>query len=237
MPLRTIWTWNVNGLDEARLDERTELQCLAVLLREDRPDVLFLQEVVRRSWHAHWKHHLRAAGYAVTPEDPTATRSTYFALAAVRAELAPTNGRAAPFPGTDMGRALVTVEAGGWLFATGHLESGRAASAERVAQLGIVCARLAAHSGPAAFAGDTNLRVEEEPLVPGLAGVRDAWSALGAPSAERATWLGGKFGARFDRVLVNERAQPVSFRREAVDPVEGVGRLSDHAALVAVVDG
>lgn len=226
----------MNGLDEHRLDERTEAACLTVFLREHPPDVVLLQEVVRRSWHAHWKHHLRAAGYAVFPEDPTRTTSEYFNLAAVRAHLSPTNGRWEPFADSEMGRALVSVEAGGWWIATSHLESGKGASEVRVAQAGRILERLAAWPGPAVFGGDTNLRVEEEKRLPVVA-VADAWVANGARPAERATWLGGKVGARFDRVWVNARARAASFAREAVEPMVELGRLSDHAALLVSVEG
>ena len=91
--------------------------------------------------------------------------------------------------------------------ATSHLESGRQASAERVAQLSTVVAGLRDHDGPAVFGGDTNLRKAEEAEVTGLSHVTDAWTAAGEPAAQRATWpsvpRGKRPGARFDRVLVS----------------------------------
>jgi endonuclease/exonuclease/phosphatase family metal-dependent hydrolase len=236
----TLWTWNVNGLDEQRLDERTEAACFTVLLRPDPPSVLLLQEVVRRTWHAHWRPHLQAAGYSVFPEDPTRGASEYFSIVAAQSELGTGNPRVEPFAGSEMGRALVSVEVGGWLVCTAHLESGKAASAERVAQLAQVCARLQAFAGPAVFGGDTNLRVEEEPRVEGLPALTDAWAAVGAPPAKRATWLGGRLGARFDRVLCTDRLRVCSFSRLAAAPLPDLGLLSDHAAVVVeleVADG
>ncbi|MEQ1572438.1 MAG: endonuclease/exonuclease/phosphatase family protein [Myxococcota bacterium] len=227
----SILTWNVAGLHEERLDERSEASCLAALLR-DPPEFLVLQELVRRSWHAHWKHHLHHAGFVVTPPDPTASTSEYFVAVAVHRSVGPVEGGRAPFAGSRMGRELVWATAGGWLVCTAHLESERGGSAERVAQAGAVCARLLAWPGPAVFGGDTNLRVEEEPLVPDLAQVTDAWTAAGSPAAEAQTWgFGGRARARFDRVWCNPRARPGRFTRVGVDPVPGVGRLSDHAGV------
>jgi endonuclease/exonuclease/phosphatase family metal-dependent hydrolase len=205
----TVATWNLGGLNdiESELDERTEAQCFALLLPEPRPEVLLLQELVHRSWHAHWKHHLHAAGYRVFPEDPT-TDSEYFSLMAVQEGLAVAGSGAPLFPGTGMGRRLVWAEVAGWWLATGHLESGRGATPERVRQLGSIVGKLQEWGGPALFAGDTNLRVSEEHLVEGLSWVTDAWVAVGKPAALKATWRssrpegkGGLRGARFDRVL------------------------------------
>lgn len=217
-------TWNVAGLDEARLDERAEAQCLALLLREAPPAVISLQEVVRRTWHGHFRHHLRAAGYTVVPADPTDTASEYFSLLAVRG--VPTRAESLPLAGTRMGRRLVVAEVDGWLFLGLHAESERAGSAERVRQLGGVAERLLAHGGPAVFGGDTNLRVEEEVDVVGLERLTDAWVAAGSPKQDRATWRGGRFSARYDRIWSNPRARPVGWavRHELSD-------LSDHVPL------
>ena len=57
MDRMSLVTWNVAGLDDCRLDERSEAQCLEDPLRPEPPSVIALQELVVRSWHAHWKHH------------------------------------------------------------------------------------------------------------------------------------------------------------------------------------
>src|SRR5688500_2219017 len=101
-----VLTWNLAALHEQRLAERTEPQCLSARRRERPFDVIALQELVRRSWHGHWRHHLAAAGYRGLPEDPTRTDSSYFAALAVRTEL-PVRGGAVPFPTSRMGRTLV----------------------------------------------------------------------------------------------------------------------------------
>ncbi|MBX2799233.1 MAG: endonuclease/exonuclease/phosphatase family protein [Myxococcales bacterium] len=208
MDLRLL-TWNLNGLDGAHLDERTEAACLAMLLRTDPPHVVLLQEVVRRSWHAHIKHHFKAAGYRSVPADPTRTDSEYFCVVMVHTALGGDEGGVEPFAGSFMGRARVWAridlpEGPQLLVATSHLESGKQASIERVRQLQRVISAMNAHAGPAVFGGDTNLRVAEEPKVEDLPSVVDAWQASGADPELRATWPAvrtSRPGARFDRVL------------------------------------
>lgn len=231
----TIVSWNLNGLDEEHLDERTEAACLSLLLRPEPASVIALQEVVRRSWHAHVKHHLHHAGYTVVPTDPTATDSEYFSLLAVRSEIGIQEAASEPFPGSHMGRALVWARAGGWWFGTGHLESGSSASRERLAQLALVASRLAAEPGPAVFAGDTNLRRDETDGVPAVEHTVDAWVEAGAPASAKSTWLGGRYGARFDRVLHNGRIETRSLWTTGHKRTDGV-RPSDHLALWATLE-
>ncbi len=147
--------------------------------------------------------------------------SEYFSLFAVRGpegELLPWSlGR------SRMGRRLVAVRAGGWVYCTAHLESERAGSDLRVEQAAAVAGHLAACAGPAVFGGDTNLRVEEEPRVRGLGAVVDAWAVAGALAAHRVTWRGGKASARWDRVWCNAEVAVRSFELgHAAAP------LSDH---------
>ena len=232
----SLLTWNLAGLDDRRLDERTEAACFEVLLRPEPVTVLVFQELVRRSWHAHWKHHLRHAGYAVFPEDPTATDSEYFSAVAVLGDRNPGPGGVSAFPGSRMGRALAWAEVGGWLVCTGHLESERAGSDERVRQLAAVVARLEARDGPAVFAGDTNLRVTEEPAVDGLDRAIDVWTALGRPADGKSTWIGGRIGARFDRIYTNRAVQPVSLSTFGAATLPDLGvRVSDHLGLLATL--
>jgi endonuclease/exonuclease/phosphatase family metal-dependent hydrolase len=239
---RTLVSWNLNGLDDHLLDERTESACLALLLRDDPADVILLQELVLRSWHGHWKHHLHHAGYDVFPPDPpAATDSEYFSTIAVRRELSVAAHGVERFPNSQMGRALLWVRAGGWWFGTAHLESGAAASDERRTQLAIVARHLLAEPGPAVFAGDTNLRRDEAEGVPGTEELVDAWVAAGRDPKTRATWfplrrqedlLGGARripGARFDRALHNAALATVALRTA---PAEVYGlQASDHLPL------
>ena len=70
-------SWNLNGLDDRNLDVRTEAAMFQILLgapiesaviegfKPNVPDIILLQEVVERSYHAHVMPHLKAAGFFV----------------------------------------------------------------------------------------------------------------------------------------------------------------------------
>jgi endonuclease/exonuclease/phosphatase family metal-dependent hydrolase len=231
-----VLTWNLNGLDERALDERTELACFAMLLRPVQPDVVLLQEVVGRSWHAHLKHHFAAAGYSPWPVDPPAhAPGSYFALVLHKKTLQRTQAGVDRFAGSTMGRALVWARLD-WagrdlLVCTAHLESLRDGKAERVRQAGEVVAKMRSHGGPALFGGDTNLRAEEVPTIAGISAVSDAWDALGQPAATRDTWFAAKgpARARYDRVWL-AGLSPVSLALLG-EP----DRPSDHKGVEVVV--
>jgi len=243
-----IATWNVNGLDATHLDLRSEAACLTLLLRGKLPHVVLLQEVVRRSFFAHFRPHLLHAGFTLFPEAPVSD-SEYFCVLASRLPVLESWRR--PFPGSAMGRALLGARLGAGLDAglddaaqpdllvtTAHLESLKAGSAERVAQLEQALRLIADHPGPAVFAGDTNLRDAEVPRAPSAAEVDDAWIAAGSPRAADHTWTppnSPRPRMRFDRAYMNRRpgwraAAVVAFGK---DPVEGAGGLtpSDHFGL------
>ncbi len=125
-----VTTWNLDGLDDRHLDLRAEAACLTLLLRPDPPDVILLQEVVRRSWFAHLRPHLTAAGYTLLPASPDVAGGDYFCAVAVRAGLPIREAAREPFPGSRMGRALWTarLDWGGrdLLVATAELGQGAA---------------------------------------------------------------------------------------------------------------
>jgi len=230
-----VLTWNLAGLSETLLDERTEAACFAMLLQSDVPDVVLLQEVVRRSWHGHLRHHFRAAGFTAVPADPTATPHGYFATAFVgrRVEIVESGVRDLP---TRMGRSLVWVdgrcEGRPVRLLTAHLESLAGGRSERRMQLQAIADALRAAEGAALFAGDTNLR---DPELAGLdlAGIDDAWDVLGRPAELAATWTHpeGKARARYDRFFL--RGLRVESMRFLGDRPFGAGRErpSDHVGV------
>ncbi len=233
-----VLTWNLNGLDDHRLDERMEAAVLGLLLTGDPPEVLLLQEVVDRALVAHLRPHLSGCGYALAVQ-PAA--GEYGCAAAVRRPLRMVEARMHPFDPSPQGRALVEIEAVHdgvrWRFGTAHLESGPRAGAERAAQLDACLRVIGSHDGPAVFAGDTNLREDEAREVPDRHGVRDAWVALGRPEAGRSTWRPPARGAsrwfRFDRAYVNRRAHPLSLSTVDLRTMDARrDPVSDHLGLV-----
>lgn len=206
-----VLTWNLFGLSDEHLDLRTEAAMFIALLGglpddvlaggrpPPPPDVLFFQEVVARTFHAHLRPHLTAAGYTIVPAQPPPRE--YFEVIAVRRPLVVTS-QAIHRLESELGRRLVEVVAerdgASWLLMTAHLESLRFGAALRMEQSREVLRRLRAHEGPALFGGDTNLRDAEAEE---LGALPDAWEACGSDPAERWTWVrsgGGR--ARFDRI-------------------------------------
>lgn len=180
-------TWNLDGLEPRKLDERTEAACLETLLApEGPPDVVVLQEVVQRSLMAHLRHHFGHAGYSLMRQPAD---SEYYCV--IFSRLPVKAARAHRFPGTIMGRALLAVEVdvGGvvWRIGTAHLESLREGGKQRVKQANHVARWLRGWSGPAVFAGDTNLRDSELKKID-TTDVVDAWEAMGRPSDSAYTW-------------------------------------------------
>ena len=73
-------TWNLDGLNDTAVDERTEAAVFTSILgaRLDElhggvkaappPDVIVFQEAVERTYKAHLRRHLSAGGYTVLPD-------------------------------------------------------------------------------------------------------------------------------------------------------------------------
>jgi len=231
--LRAV-TWNLCGLEERALDQRSEAAVMHLLLRSDPPDVVLLQEVVRRSLVAHLRPHFAAAGYTLAPAEPVSD-SEYFCAIAVAPRLRPTSAWRRPFPGSRMGRALLglQVDWGGrdLLVCTAHLESLASGRRQRRAQVEVVADALADHDGPAVFGGDTNLRGDVSALLAPRE-VVDAFEVLGEPGP-RATWwpldAAGPRGRplRFDRWWLGPGLRAIDLQVGRPRPVAGT-RISDH---------
>jgi hypothetical protein len=88
-----VLTWNVDGLNESQLGQRTERLCLEMLVGGDlaraaagapmppMPHVLALQEVVRVAHRAYLAPHLAAAGFTLWPPAPLEEREHYELIA------------------------------------------------------------------------------------------------------------------------------------------------------------
>ena len=240
--LRLI-SWNIDGLDERHLDERTEAAVRMVLART--PDVVFFQEVTRRSYFAHLRPWMQGVGYTPAPAS-LSSQSHYGCMIFVREGLPLLSAERRAFAQSFMGRSLVSARVM-WagqelLLLTAHLESLASGSQDRVRQLDEVMAALAGHDGPAVFAGDTNLRDREVAGKP----LRDAWQLLGAPAATRYTFdtfaipnKSGRTRARYDRVFLSDTVgwTPVSLSFVGMEAVPGAGGLfpSDHAGLEVIL--
>lgn len=243
-----ILSWNVNGLDTSRLDSRIERLCTEIVLGVDlsdalagevrpMPEVVCLQEVVRRAHLAKIGPHLRAAGFALHPETPSRDDGDYLLLA-VRPPWRIDEVASHLFEDSPLGRAwleatIVHPTGARARVLTAHMESLRSGSGSRVAQCIELDSRMRASAEPCVFAGDTNLRDEEWSRARdrGVA-MMDAFELAGAPRAHRHTWWPERKGRgfRFDRVWLDESSAwtvELGTRRRP--------SLSDHAAIEALL--
>lgn len=232
----SLLTWNLNGLESDRLDERMEAACFSLLLGPSPPDLVLFQELVDRAVVAHVRPHFSRAGYAAALQPPT---GEYFVGAFVRAPLKLVGADLHRLP-SEQGRALLELAVldkdRTWRIQTAHLESGPTAGSLRQAQLAYALDRLVEHPGPAVFAGDTNLREAEARATLTDRPIADAWESLGSPAGCQGTWTpprgkGRPRWFRFDRVYGNAHARFTAIAAHQaqtdLDPVD----VSDHRAL------
>ena len=237
-------SWNLFGLEERNLDARTEAALFRILLGGSLerllatgapppppPEVLLLQEVVERTWFAHLRPHLEAAGYTLFPKELPARN--YFEVIAVRG-LRVRSSRVSRFERTGQGRHLNRVDLdtpfGSLAVFTAHLESLKSGTELRIEQAERVFLALDSCER-AIFGGDTNLRAGEVKHRP--AAVVDAFEALGSPRGHRATWG----SARYDRFWV-KGLQVQGFETFGAEVLDGLGEAaSDHKGLSLTVAG
>jgi endonuclease/exonuclease/phosphatase family metal-dependent hydrolase len=237
-------TWNLNGLEEAHLDDRTEAAVFTMILgaRLDQlhagttptapPDVIVLQEVTARMFSASIARHLPAGGYSVIPVE--APDREVFEVIAFRSSMQLTDYNIVPLAASNYSRVLhtldVSVEAGVPLrILTAHFDSGTDAAKVRTAQLKQVAAVITDHG---VFAGDANLRKAEWDTIKDHVHMSDAWEALGRPADTRVTWVRDEYKARFDRVFFGAAVAPISMSGLGKDPLPGTGAaISDHFGL------
>lgn len=237
-----VVTWNLFGLESRNLDARTEAAVFQMLLGHPDPakipdpppalpDVLMLQEVVERTYFAHLRPHLTAAGFELFPDTPPARN--YFEVIATRG-MTVEQSSTRPFERSGQGRHLnqvhVRTDDGPLALATAHLESLKSGTEFRTEQASAVLDWLDAH--PAAiFGGDTNLRDTEANALAFPDGVTDAFEAARRPKGAKATY---KF-QRYDRFWT--RGMSVSgFRTFGGASLPGLGEPpSDHRGLQMIV--
>ena len=243
-----LLSWNLDGLNTRRLDARAEEACLEMVLGQSLreavnggigrppPQVIALQEVVKRIHLSTLRPHLIAAGYALSPAEPAREDGDYSVIA-VREPWELGRGRRVRFGVSPLARHWVEVvihhpTQGRARVITGHMESLRSGGEARLAQARELDALLGdPDAPPTVFLGDTNLRDSEWRAVRRDLAMDDAFELAGAPRAARATWWPPTNeeapGFRFDRVWLDPgRPWTVSSFETRRRP-----RISDHAAI------
>lgn len=240
----SILCWNIFGLDNTYVAERTHAICEFV--RSKKPDVVFFQEVVRSTWDimaselgneyfmyrnstvkCHYYHNLMVRkGSPVVPQQKEVTVD--------------------PFEGTGQGRHLLrlatTINGMRVHFMTSHLESLPTDREERKAQLKhcfAVMKDLEKSSEISIFGGDLNLEDSELAEIGGPPeNIRDVWEVCGSDKSNELTWHTSNPTKRIDRVYYcpfHARLQPTSFELVGKEVLSPYGVLpSDHfGALIA----
>ncbi len=245
-------TWNIDGLNERSLDERTEAAVFTAILgarldelqagtakAKSPPDVIVFQEVVAHTYEAHLSQHLPAGGYTVLPA--TVPDRQNFEVIAFREPYFLGRHVEEPLVDSQFGRVLHIVD---FLDATGntvrvltgHFDSGKDSGKIRSAQLAQTAGHLTTGT-PGVFGGDANLRKAEWESARDVLGVVDAWEALGQLSSTRYTWQRDEYKARFDRVFVNNGWTPKSMAPLGSSELPGIGTtISDHIGLLVELD-
>ncbi|XP_041469278.1 tyrosyl-DNA phosphodiesterase 2-like isoform X1 [Lytechinus variegatus] len=249
-------SWNIDGLDERNIEERTMAACDTIMKLA--PDVVFLQEVVP-STNLILKARL-SSKYSIYEGNQV----SYFTCTLVKnsTECRITKSLVQPFVNSQMGRNLLMVNAcykNMYIsLLNTHLESTAPAQAERQAQfqqaLGEV--QIQDPDRVVIFGGDTNLRDKEITSMGGVPkGIIDLWEACGADPKTKFTWdtttndnldwESGRYKPkiRFDRLYIRPAAGHCtnlsisSFTLIGKDRLPGCGRFpSDHYGIVCDFD-
>jgi endonuclease/exonuclease/phosphatase family metal-dependent hydrolase len=236
-------TWNLNGLEDEHLDVRTEAAMFHILLgvpiekaattpnfKPNTPDIVVLQEVVERTFHAHITPHFKAAGFTIFPEKPS--ERSYFEVIAVRHPILEANY--SKFEYTQQGRGLTTLSIDGLTILTAHLESQKPGASMRVDQAENILKIMNKHEGAIVFAGDTNLRKSEWENLK-TEHIKDAWETAGAIKKYKTTWQNAPYKARYDRVWL-KNLEIKNFETFGKEKVTGIDQIpSDHYGIRAII--
>lgn len=243
-----LLSWNIDGLDEQNLEERTSAVCQTILLKQ--PDVVYLQEVIQPTL-AILQQKLKNKYHCLAPTSPPAH---YFVAILVKQQphSIPSSLSTKTYPGTRMGRQLVevplTFHRVNILLLTSHLESMKDHARERKTQLRMAFDVMVENKKEKVciFGGDLNLREAEVKSVGVPERVVDVWKACGAAPDSQYTWdLKGNDNlnwpypnrpqARYDRIYISPsdgKLKPSGFELVGQDRLHSCGRFpSDHWGL------
>ena len=206
-----ILSWNTDGLNTKHTCERAGVVC--DIIRERRPEVVFLQEIVVQTWKL--LEERLGESYFLYRDDEIATKWHYFCVLLIRKRSAVKPDSKQPeilqFPESQQNRYLikmrVTFRGVRVLLLTSHLESLVRYAGERKKQLKtcfqLMKEQLADEPGSLSIlGGDLNLLDKELAQISGLPeNFYDVWESCGADEDKRLTWDSSEPGFRLDRLL------------------------------------
>ncbi|XP_059172986.1 tyrosyl-DNA phosphodiesterase 2-like [Physella acuta] len=251
-----ILSWNIDGLDRANLQSRTEGVCSVLLL--ENPEVIFLQEVVDDSLKI-LKAKCVNFHFFLGAEDKMRVPGAYYTAMLLREDVVQVDcAQIAEFPKSLMDRTLLEVQCKvkgiPMTLMTSHLESTAEYSEERVRQLRMAFKRMNSLSAEQTiiFGGDLNLRDKEVKGLNTPLDIRDIWEITGKRQEAKFTWdltindnkqLGGRFQprCRFDRLYIKHgktaAVKPVYFELVGIQRLASCHRFpSDHWGIMAHFD-
>ena len=246
-----LLSWNIDGLDERDLRERSEYVCQVVLLK--RPHVVFLQEVVDASWGPVIIAKLsRCYNCYCAPNPPQHYYNAILVLKDTKVTVAESGLTVHDFR-SRMGRHLLqlSIQFAGVdvTVMTSHLESLKDYGEERIRQLKVVFEKmieLQKVNKISIFGGDLNIREAElrKAKVPDK--FVDVWEACGKQKVHQYSWdvtendnlnwpHPNRPKARYDRVFLSPAdgaLKPVNFELIGKMRLTECGRFaSDHWGL------
>lgn len=253
-----ILSWNIDGIDQNNVVTRTRGACKIIL--QEKPDVVFLQEVVNKSLEV---LNEKCDGYQVMLGNirgqPRSEGDYFTAMMLRKATTSVQSSDVKPFMSSRMMRTLLSVKAAvkgiSCHLMTSHLESTKDHAAERLKQLKTAFKELqtVSENETGIFGGDLNMRDKEfdEVKTNGFAdGIADIWEDTGSRPEARYTWnmalndnleMNGKFRpkCRFDRMYYRpvDGLKPVYFELVGLERLQNCRRFpSDHWGILAHFD-
>ncbi|KAA0185833.1 putative 5' tyrosyl DNA phosphodiesterase, partial [Hyalella azteca] len=222
----SIISWNIDGLEPSCLKKRTK--AVIKTIEEERPDVVFLQEVVPVTY-SYMEERLPQYMFIAAGSE-----GYFTTMLLLRTTVYFDGHELVSFPSTVMSRNLLVVDAHigacNLRLMTSHLESMAEHSEERKKQLNMAFDRVtcAPSKFNVIFGGDLNLRDKELAAVGMPSRVDDVWEATGKRLAAQYTWdltrntnkqMASKFQprCRFDRMYLrrsDKSASPASKEKE-----------------------
>ena len=189
-----LLSWNIDGLDEGDLKERTEYACQVILLK--RPHIVFLQEVVDASWGPVIVSKLsRCYSCYCAPSPPQHYYNAILVLKDASLVSIAESGLIVHDFRSRMGRHLLqlSIQFSGVevTVMTSHLESLKDHGEERVRQLKIAFEKMAElqKAGKISlFGGDLNIREAELKKAKVPEKIIDVWEACGKQKEHQYSW-------------------------------------------------
>lgn len=253
-PLRLrIVTWNIDGLDKQSIDSRANGVAKCIL--SDKPDIVFLQEVVSINLII-LKDLCKDYKFIV---DTRNVSDGYYVAIMLKNYITLESQKIIPFETSLMSRSIlkanIIVKGLKFSLITSHLESTKEYGVERKRQLkevfNTVCKEPKGNT--ILFGGDFNMRDKELAEIGGLpSDIFDLWEATGKRKEAQFTWdlqrntnlqMPGKFQprCRFDRLYLKHSdkqcVKPKYFELIGIQRLKSCNRFpSDHWGLMCHLD-